>query len=58
MQTPLLIAAIFAELILLTIVVLFELEKTPKQESETIKREDKAMSATKNDPHEPARWVP
>jgi hypothetical protein len=31
-QTPLLIAAIFAGLILLTIVVLFELEKTPKQE--------------------------
>jgi hypothetical protein len=36
--TLLLIAAIFGGLVLITIVVLFELEKTPRQESEMIKR--------------------
>jgi hypothetical protein len=56
--TLLIITAIFGGLVLITIVVLFELEKTPRQESEMIKREDNAMSATKDDPHELARWVP
>lgn len=56
--SDLLIAAGLAGLVLIAIVVIFELRKTPKQEEEMIEREDKAISKVKDDPNEPARWVP
>jgi hypothetical protein len=49
---------IVAGLVLIGVVVIFELRKTPKQEAEMIKREDDAMSKISDDPHEMARWVP
>jgi len=52
------IAAAFVGLVLIAFVVIFELRKTPKQEAEMIKREDKVMSEVRDDPNEPARWVP
>jgi len=58
MQTLLPIVLIVAGLVLIAIVVIFELRKTPKQEAEMIKREDKAMSKLPDDPSEMARWVP
>jgi len=51
------IVTIFGGLLLIAIVI-FELEKTPKQEAEMIEREDEAMSTAKDDPHEAARLVP
>ena len=48
----------FAGLVSIAIVVIFELRKTPNQEAEMIEREDKAMSKVKDDPNEPAKWVP
>ena len=48
----------FAGLVSIAIVVIFELRKTPKQEVKMIEREDEAMSKVKDDPNEPARWVP
>ena len=58
MQTFLPIALIVAGLVLIAIVVIFELRKTPKQEAKMIKREDDAMSKLPDDPREMARWVP
>jgi hypothetical protein len=58
MQTFLPIVLIVAGLISIAIVVIFELRKTPKQETEMIEREDKAMSKLPDDPREMARWVP
>jgi hypothetical protein len=52
------IVAIFVGLVLIAIVVIFELGKTPRQEAAMIEREDQAMSTTRDDPHEAARWVP
>ena len=49
---------IIAGLSLISVVVIFELRKTPKQEAEIIEREDQAMSKFSDDPHEMARWVP
>jgi hypothetical protein len=48
----------FAGLASIAIVVIFELRKTPKQEAEMIEHEDEALSKVKDDPNEPARWVP
>jgi hypothetical protein len=47
-----------AGLLLIGVVVIFELRKTPKQEAEMIEREDEAMSKVADDPREMARWVP
>jgi hypothetical protein len=47
-----------AGLLSVALVVIFELTKTPKEEAEMIKREDKAMSTLPDDPTEMARWVP
>jgi hypothetical protein len=58
MQTLLAIILTFAGLVLIAIVVIFEVRKTPQQEAEMIEREDKAMSKTPDDPREMARWVP
>jgi uncharacterized membrane protein YjfL (UPF0719 family) len=58
MQTLLAIILTFAGLVLIAIVVIFEVRKTPQQEAEMIKRENKAMSKTPDDPREMARWVP
>jgi len=58
MQTFLPIVLILAGLVLIAIVVIFELRKTPKQEAEIIKREDQALSKMPDDPREMARWVP
>ena len=58
MQTFLPIVLIVAGLVLIAMVVIFELRKTPKQEAKMIKREDKAMSKLPDDPREMARWVP
>ena len=58
MHTFLPIVLIVAGLVLIAIVVIFELRKTPKQEAKMIKREDKAMSRPPDDPREMARWVP
>lgn len=52
------IVAVLAGLALIAIVVVLELRKTPKQETELIKREDEAMSKVNDDPGEVARWVP
>lgn len=49
---------VFAGLVSVVVVVIFELRKTPKQEAEIIKREDKGMSKMPDDPRETARWVP
>jgi hypothetical protein len=57
-SSDLLIAAALVGLVLIAIAVIFEFRKTPKQEAEMIEREDKAMSKVKDDPNEPARWVP
>jgi hypothetical protein len=58
MQTFLPIVLIVAGLVSIAIVVIFELRKTPKQEAEMVKREDKAMSKMPDDPREIARWIP
>ncbi len=52
------IAAAVVGLVLIAVVVIFELRKTPKREAEMIKREDEVMSEVRDDPNEPARWVP
>jgi len=57
-QTFLPIVLIVAGLVLIAIVVIFELRKTPKQEAEMMAREDQAMSKMPDDPREMARWVP
>lgn len=57
MQT-LLAIIVFAGLVAIAIVVIFELRKTPKQEAEMMEREDEAMSKVPDDPREIARWVP
>jgi len=58
MRTLVPVAAVIADLVVIAIVVIFELRKTPKQEAEMIDREDQAMSSVKDDPREFARWVP
>jgi hypothetical protein len=57
-HTLLPIAAVFAGLVLIATVVIFELRKTPKREAKLIQREDEAMFKVKDDPREVARWVP
>jgi hypothetical protein len=49
---------IAAGLLLIGVVVIFELRKTPKQEAEMIEREDEAMSKVNDDPREMAMGVP
>ena len=49
---------IVADPLLIGVVVMFELRKTPKQEAAMIEREDEAMSDVSDDPREMARWVP
>jgi hypothetical protein len=56
--SSLLVAAVFIGLLLIAIVLIVELRKTPGQEAEMIEREDKEISKTRDDPNEPARWVP
>ena len=58
MSSLLSIAAVFAGLALIAIVVILELRKTPKQEIELMKRENQTMSKVNDDPGEVARWVP
>jgi len=58
MQTFFPIVLIVAGLVLIAVVVIFELRKTPKQEAEMIAREDQAMPKMPDDPREMARWVP
>lgn len=58
MNTEISIAAVFAALALIAVVVILELRKTPREETELTKREDRAMSKVKDDPGEVARWVP
>jgi hypothetical protein len=52
------IVAVFFGLVSIVLVVIFEFRKTPKQETDLIKREDEAMSKVPDDPREMARWVP
>jgi hypothetical protein len=52
------IIAVFVGLASIAVLVLFELIKTPKQETEMIEREDEAMSKVPDDTGEMARWVP
>jgi len=47
-----------AGLFLIGVVVIFELQKTPKWEAEMIEREDEAMSKVSDDRRELAGWVP
>ena len=47
-----------AGLVSSALVVIFELTRTPKQEADTIKREDEALPKVPDDPREMARWVP
>ena len=54
----LVIATVFAELVVIAMALIGELGKTPKQEMEMIEREDSAMSKVRDEPDEPARWVP
>ena len=58
MQTLLPIIVVLAGLASIAIVVIFEVRRTPKQESEMIEREDEAMSKVADEPREIARWVP
>jgi hypothetical protein len=51
-------SCIVAGLLLVGVLVIFELRKTPKQEAKMIEREDEAMSKVADDPGEMARWVP
>jgi hypothetical protein len=57
-HTLLPIAAAIAGLVVIAIIVIFELRKTPAQEEEMIRREDDVISDVPDDPHQPARWVP
>ena len=58
MQTWLLTVVWIAGLLTVALAVIFELTKTPKEEAEMIKQEDKAMSTLSDDATEMARWVP
>ena len=58
MHTLLPIAAAVTGLVVIAVIVIFELRKTPAQEEEMIRREDDVTSDLPDDPHEPARWVP
>ena len=57
-HTLLPIAAAITGLVVIAIIVILELRKTPAQEEEVIRREDDLISHAPDDPHEPARWVP
>ena len=47
-----------AALVVIAIIFIFELRKTPAQQEKMIRREDDLISDVPDDPHEPARWVP
>lgn len=53
-----LVIGVAVGLVLIALVVIFEINKTPAQEASMIEREDKAMSDVEDDPREMARWVP
>jgi hypothetical protein len=56
---PLLVIAIFGGLILIVLGFVAALQKSGKREDESIKRSDERMKkAFRDDPNEPARWVP
>jgi hypothetical protein len=56
---PLLVIAIFGGLILIVLGFVAALQKSDKREDERIKRSDERMKkAFRDDPNEPARWVP
>ena len=57
-HTLLPIAAAVAALVVIAIIFIFELRKTPAHEEKMIRREDDLISDVPDDPHEPARWVP
>jgi hypothetical protein len=57
-HTLLSVAAAVAGLVVIAIIVIFALRRTPAQEEEMICREDEVISDVRDDPHEPARWVP
>jgi len=50
-------AVIVIGLVALVVGLAVDLSKTPQQEAEMIKRQDSAIK-TKDDPNEPARFVP
>ena len=51
------VGVIVVGLIALVVALVVDLRKSPEQEAERIKRQDEAMK-TKDDPNEPARFVP
>jgi len=57
-HTLLPIAAAVTGLVVIAIIVIFELRRTPAQEEEMIRRENDLISDVPDDPDEPARWVP
>jgi multisubunit Na+/H+ antiporter MnhC subunit len=57
MSTALYLAALVVGLAALGVALVFDLRRTKEAEDAMIKRLDDAMQA-KDDPNEPARWVP
>jgi hypothetical protein len=57
MSTSLYIAAVVVGLAVIAVALVLDLHKTQAEEEAIIKRLDNAMKV-KDDPNEPARWVP
>jgi hypothetical protein len=56
---PLLVIALFGGLVFIVLGFVAALQKSDKTEDESTKRSDERMKkAFRDDPNEPARWVP
>ena len=52
------IAAVFAGLVFFAVALILELRTSPKEEARRIELQNQMMVKVKDDPNEPARFVP